>query len=78
MGLSLFVCVQATWQSMGRWIKAHELALVDLVEFGPSDRNQTQVINSELLITLVKSNGCDLISQSVNDSAECGCLWMIR
>ena len=60
---------------MGHWIKALESALVDLVDFGRPDRDQTQMINSEPSIALVKSNSCDLILHSTNERAKCGCLW---
>ena len=67
MGLNVFVCAQMTWQSVGRWIKAPKSALVDLVEFGSSDRDQTHVTNSEPSIALLKSNTYALISQLAND-----------
>ena len=42
---------------MGCSIKARESALVDLVDFGPPDRDQTHMMTSEPSIVLVKSNG---------------------
>ena len=40
---------------------------VDLVDFGPPDLDHTHVTNVQLSILLVKSNGCDLISQSTSN-----------
>ena len=54
------------------WIKARELARVDLVDFGPLDCDQMHMINSEPSIALMKSNSCDLISHSANDGVICG------
>ena len=51
-----------------------EKVRVDLVDFGPPDRDQMHVMNSESSIVLVKSNGCDLISHSANDKATHKCL----
>ena len=66
MGLSVYVCVQVTWQRVERWIKMQELSRVDLVDFNLPDRDQTHVLYLESSIALVKSDGCDLISQSKN------------
>ena len=49
-------------------------AHVNLVDLGPLDRDHTHGINSELSIALVKSNGYDLISHSVNDKVTRGWL----
>ena len=43
-----------------------EKTRVDLVDFSPPDHDQMHVTNSEPSITLVKSNGCDLILHSAN------------
>ena len=51
---------------MGRWIKACESALVDLVNSGPPDHDQTHVLNSESSIALVKSDGCVMRSNNGN------------
>ena len=62
----------------GTWIKARESARVDLVDFGPPDRDQTHVINSEPSIALVKSNSCELILHSENERVTRGCMWTLR
>ena len=54
-------CVHATWHPKRRWIKARRRAHVDLVDLGPLDPNQSCMNNSQLSISLVKSDGCDLI-----------------
>ena len=66
MGLNVFVCAQATWQSMGCSIKVRESALVDLLDSSPPDCNQMHMLNLEPSIALVKFGSCDLISQSTN------------
>ena len=63
---------------MGRSIKVRESVLIDLVDFSPRDPDHTLVINSKMTIALVKSNDCDLISDSTNDRATSGCLQMLR
>ena len=78
VGLIFFCSSQATWQRVECWIKVQKLERVDLVDFGPPDRDQTHVLNSELSIALVKSNSCDLISQSANCGVTHDCLWMLR
>ena len=50
----------------------------DLVDIGPPDRDQMQVLNSESSIALVKSDDCELISQSANRGVTRGCLWTFR
>ena len=42
------------------------------MDLGPSDRDQTYMLNLESSIILVKSNGCDLILHSANDVIQ----WM--
>ena len=78
VGLNVVVCVQVTWQSVGSWIKVHESALVDLMDSGPPDYDQTHVLNSKPLIELVKSDGCNLISHSANKRTTRGCLRTLR
>ena len=56
-----------TWQLQRRRIKACERACVNLVDLNPPDHDQIHVKNSKPSITLVKSNGCDLISHLAND-----------
>ena len=53
-------------------------ARIDLVDFGPQDCDQTHMSNSQSSITLVKSNGSDLISYSKNNRVTRGCLRMLR
>ena len=48
------------------------------MDLGPPDHDQMHMLNLELSITLVKSNGCDLISHSANDSVTRGELWTLR
>ena len=62
MGLSVFVCVQATWQHVENWIKARESTFADLVDFSQPDHDQTNVINLESSTSLMTFNGYDLIS----------------
>ena len=78
VGQNIFLYVQATWKSVGHWIKARESAHVDLVDSGPTYHDQTHVLNSELFIVLVKFDGCDLISQSANCGVTHSCLWTLR
>ena len=51
---------------------------VNLMDFGSPDHDQTHMLNSEPLIALVKSDSCDLISQSANCGVTRGYLWMLR
>ena len=78
VGLKVSLCTHATWRCMRHWIKARESALLDLVDFSLPYRDQTHVINSEPLITLVKSNGSDLILHSANNRATRGYLSTLR
>ena len=78
VGLMHSLCTQVTWQLEWSWIKARKIARVNLVDLSPPNRNQTHVINLEPLIALVKSNGCDLISHSVNDRETRGWLRTLR
>ena len=66
----------------------HKKVRIDLVDFGPLEpikinhfvkfrSAQTHVLNSEPSITLVKSNGCNLISHSANDGVTRGELWTL-
>ena len=63
--LLFFVCAHATWQLKKRWIKARERVRIDLVT------------NLHPSISLVKSNGCDLFSHSVNRRVTRDCLWRL-
>ena len=72
------VYVQATWQHERRWIKAHGREHVNLADLGPLDPNQPHMTNSQPSISLVKSDGCDLISHSANRGVTRGCLWILR
>ena len=76
VGLSASICAQAMWQCMELWIKVRKSAHIDLVDFGPPDRDQMHVINSMPSITLVKSNDNNLILHSANRGVTRGCLWM--
>ena len=78
MGLKNSLCTQAKCQLERCWIKAHKRVRVDLVDFGPPDRDQVHVGNLEPSIALVKSDGYDLISHSANDKVTCGCLRTLR
>ena len=66
------------WQHVECWIKSRESTHVEMVDFGPPNHDPKHVLNSELSITLVKSNGCDLISQLASDSVTRGELWTLR
>ena len=48
-----------------------------LVDFGPPDRNQMHLINSEPSIALVKSNSCNLFLHSANERATRGWPWTL-
>ena len=69
--------LEATWECVEHWIEVQKLASVDLMDFGPSDRDKKHVHNSEPSITLVRSDGCDFISHSANRGVRRGCLWML-
>ena len=77
VGLNVSLCAQAMWQHMERWIKACESVHVDLVDFGPPDHDQMQVINSEPSTALVKSNSCNIIPHSINDSVTRSEVWRL-
>ena len=78
MGLKFSSGSQATWHLEESQIKARERARVDHVDFGPPDLDHMHVTNSQLSITLVKSDGHDLISLSANYRATRGCIWTLR
>ena len=48
------------------------------MDFGPLDHDQMHVLNSEPLITLVKSKGYDFISQLANREVTRGCVWTLQ
>ena len=52
--------------------------LVDLMDLSPHDLDHAHVINVRPSISLVKSDDCDLISQSADDRATRDCLWTLR
>ena len=70
VGLNKPLCGQATWHRVEGWIKVGKSMSVDMVDFGPPDRDQKHVINLEPSIVLVKSNDCDLISHSANNEVD--------
>ena len=55
----------------------HEKKRANLVDFGPVDLDHMHVKNLRPSISLVKFDGCDLISQSTNDQVTRGCLWTL-
>ena len=55
---------------------ARERVSVDLVDFGPPDLDHMHLRNARPSISLVKSNGCDLISHPANRVTR-GCLWTL-
>ena len=56
---------------------ARERVSVDLVDSGPPDLDHTHMTNVQPSISLVKSNGCDLISRPANRGVTRGCLWTL-
>ena len=66
MGLSYSLNVWVTRQPAVCQIKPHELNHVDLIVFSPPDPNQSHMRFSQSSISLVKSDGRNLIAYSVN------------
>ena len=62
MGLCFSIDSQATWHREERQIKECKIARVDLVDLGPSDQDHTHVTNLRPSISLVKSDGRDVIA----------------
>ena len=54
-----------------------ERAPVDMVDFGPPDPYQKHVINLRPLISLVRSNGHNFISQLANCGVTHGSQWTL-
>ena len=48
-----------------------------IIDLGPLDLNQMHVINSLMSISLVRTNGKDIISRSANQGVTRGDLWML-
>ena len=62
VGLCFSIDSQVTWHRKERQIKACRIARVDLVDLGPLDWDHTHVTNWLLSISLVKSDGRDVIA----------------
>ena len=78
VGLNESLYLQVTWHRVECWIKARESARIDLVDFGPPDRDQTHVLKSKQSIALVKSNGRDLMLRLADHGMTGGYLWTHR
>ena len=61
-----------TWPNVVRQIKLRETMHIDQVDFGPPDLDHTHVTILTPLISLMKSNGRDLIAHSTNHGATGG------
>ena len=78
VGLMCFTLFAGDVADRGASDQTCKKARIDLVDFGTSDSDQRHMMNARPSISLVKSNGYNLISQSVNRGVTCVCLWTLR
>ena len=57
--------------------QTHGKVRVDVVDFGLPNLDQRHVTNLQPLISLMKSNGCDLILHLANCGVTSGCACML-
>ena len=76
-GTKCFTLFEGDVADRGASDQMREKTRVDLVDFGSLDPDHKHMKNARPSITLVKSTGCDLISQSANRGVPRGCLWTL-
>ena len=69
---------RTTWLHLSRLTSLSKMDGPNLVDFDPLDHDQMHVIKFVALISLVRSNNCNLISHLTNDDVTCSDLWTLR
>ena len=77
VGLMCFALFSSDVADCGAYDQTRENTRVDLVDFGLQDLDHKHVTTTRSPISLMKSSGCDLISQSTNRGVTRGCMWKL-
>ena len=78
VGLNICLYFEGNMATCRSTDPTYKKALVDLVDFRPPNPDQHHVTNSQLSISLVKSNGCDLILHYGIHGVTRSCTWYLK